>query len=302
MSRAPRNAHGLAVIDSPYLVPFDGGFELASASTVPPMGSGSDKALKHALKEESRAISELLEPMYANPAWSVLCIFQAMDAAGKDSTIRAVFRHLDPNAVKVFAFKKPSREELDHDFLWRCYRRLPRRGQIGVFNRSHYEDALIVRVHPQLLGHSKLPQRPPLGDLWKQRFDSIREFERHLYRNGTLVLKFFLNVSFDEQGRRFLRRYERADKRYKFSPHDVAQRDHWGQYMEAYQDALRETSRAYAPWYAIPADSKPYMRTTVAGIVRQAMENLAPQFPALDAETTKQQREAARRLEEELEE
>lgn len=296
MPRSPRKDHGLAVVDSPYLVPFNGTFELQHAPTVPPMGTGSDKALKRELKGETGKLADLLEPMYANPTWSVLCVFQAMDAAGKDSTIRAVFRHLDPNAVKVFAFKKPSREELDHDFLWRCYRRLPRRGQIGVFNRSHYEDALIVRVHPQLLGHAKLPQRPPLGDLWKQRFDSIREFERHLYRNGTLVLKFFLNVSPAEQRRRFLRRYDRPDKRFKFSTHDVEQRDHWGQYMEAYQDALSETSRAFAPWYSIPADSKPFMRATVANIVRRAVENLDPRFPEPDAQEAKEQRKVAQRL------
>ena len=291
-----RQDHGLGVVDSPYLVPFDGTFELDHAPTAPPHGAGSDKDLKRDLKGETQGLRELLEPMYANPTWSVLCVFQAMDAAGKDSTIRSVFRHLDPNAVKVFAFKKPSREELDHDFLWRCYRRLPRRGQIGVFNRSHYEDVLVVRVHPQFLGSAKLPQRPPLGDLWKQRYDSIREFERHLFRNGTLVLKFFLNVSADEQRRRFLRRYDRPDKRFKFSTNDVAQRDHWGAYMQAYQDALSETSRAYAPWYAIPADSKPFMRATVASIVRRAVERLEPRFPEPDPETAKEQRKVAERL------
>lgn len=298
MTRSSRNDHGLAVVDSPYLVPFDGTFDLEHAPTAPPLGVASDKALKRELKDETRELGDLLEPMYANPTWSVLCVFQAMDAAGKDSTIRSVFRRLDPNAVKVFAFKRPSREELDHDFLWRCYRRLPRRGQIGVFNRSYYEDVLVVRVHPQLLGNAKLPQRPPLGDLWKQRFDSMREFERHLYRNGTLVLKFFLNVSPEEQCRRFLRRYDRPDKRFKFSTNDVAQRDHWSQYMEAYQDALSETSRAFAPWYAIPADSKPFMRATVARIVRQAVANLDPRFPEPDVETAKEQRKVAQRLRE----
>lgn len=296
MTRSTRKDHGLGIVESPYLVPFNGAFDLRHAATAPPLDSGSDKELKRALKREVGELAGLLEPMYANQSWSVLCIFQAMDAAGKDSTIRAVFRHLDPNAVKVFAFKKPSREELDHDFLWRCYRRLPRRGQIGVFNRSHYEDALVVRVHPQLLGHAKLPRRLALGDLWRQRFDSIREFERHLYRNGTLVLKFFLNVSPAEQRRRFLRRYDRPDKRFKFSAHDVEQRSHWGPYMEAYQDVLSETSRAFAPWYSIPADSKPFMRTTVANIVRRAIENLDPQFPEPNAEEAKAQREVVQRL------
>lgn len=291
-----RKEHGLAVVDSPYLVPFDGSFSLESRSTGPPRGEEDEKSLKKRLKSEVEGLSDLQKPLHANPTWSVLCVFQAMDAAGKDSTIRAVFRKLDPNGVKVFAFKKPSREELDHDFLWRCNRRLPRRGQIGVFNRSHYEEALVVRVHPNLLAHAQLPGRPPLEDLWKQRFDSIREFERHLYRNGTLVLKFFLNVSLDEQRRRFLARYNRPHKRYKFSPNDVAQRDHWNEYQAAYEDALQATSRAYAPWYAVPADSKPFMRATVAGIVRRAVENLDMDFPSVDAATAAEQAEAVRRL------
>ncbi len=269
------------VPDSPYLVPFDGSFSLEEAPTVPPELPEKDE-LKDRLRSETDRLEDLQRILYAHDHHAILLVFQAMDAAGKDGTIRAVLTGLNPAGCQVFSFKQPSREELDHDFLWRTSRRLPERGRIGVFNRSYYEEVLVVRVHPEYLAGQNLPEMPDLETLWAERYESIRDHERHLARNGTVILKFWLNVSHDEQRRRFLDRIDEPEKNWKFSEGDVKERAHWDRYMEAYEEALRATSRPWAPWYAVPADDKPYMRWTVSRIVREALENLGLRYPVVD--------------------
>jgi PPK2 family polyphosphate:nucleotide phosphotransferase len=216
----------------------------------------------------------------------LLLIFQAMDAAGKDSTIRAVLSGINPAGCQVFSFKQPTPEELDHDMLWRCTRRLPERGRIGVFNRSYYEEVLVVRVHPQYLQGQKLPYRNKVDPaaIWRERFASFLDYEEHLARNGTVILKFWLNVSKDEQRRRFLDRINEPNKNWKFSARDVEERSHWEKYMAAYQAVLSATSRPWAPWYAIPADNKPFMRLTVAEIIVQSLKKLGLAYPKINRE------------------
>ena len=271
---------------SPYLVPFDGRWKLAKARTSPPKGAPKGKkgkvANKRALQEEVAALYELQRKLYADNRFALLLVFQAMDAAGKDGTIRAVMTGVNPAGCQVSAFKRPSAEELDHDFLWRVQRRLPERGRIGIFNRSHYEEVLVVRVHPEILDGQRLPYRSK--KLWKERYESIRDMERHLARNGTVILKFFLNVSKDEQKKRLLERIDDERKNWKFEAGDLDTRDRWDDYMDAYEKALNATSRPWAPWYAIPADDKPYMRATVASIVRRTVEALPIAYPTLDLE------------------
>lgn len=259
------------------LVPFDRSFDLEAAPTAP-AGAGSRKAYKKSLKSHRKRLGDLQEILYADNRYGVLLIFQAMDAAGKDGTIRAVMTGVNPAGCQVFSFKQPSAEELDHDFLWRTSRRLPERGRIGVFNRSHYEEVLVVRVHPEYLGHQRLP-RVDHDAIWEERLASIREHEEHLARNGIVVMKFWLNVSREEQRRRFLSRIDEPEKNWKFSPGDIGERAHWDAYMHAYAEALSATSRPCAPWYAIPADDKPYMRTTVAEIICRNLEQLDLRYP-----------------------
>ena len=227
-------------------------------------------------------LTDLQRVLYADNRYAVLLIFQAMDAAGKDGTIRAVMAGVDPTGCQVYAFKQPSSEELDHDFLWRTACRLPERGRIGIFNRSYYEEVLVVRVHPGFLAPQRLPGSVDLPTLWSARFDSIRDHERHLARNGVVILKFWLNVSRAEQGERFLSRLEDKRKYWKFSPADVEERGHWDAYMEAYEDALRATSRPWAPWYAIPADDKHYMRMVVAETIVRTLRGLDLEYPKVD--------------------
>ena len=266
-------------VDSPYLVPFDGAFSVAEAPTRPPAEAPERKALKKLLKKRVKRLSALQRRLYAGNRHAVLLVFQAMDAAGKDSTIRAVLSGVNPAGCQVSAFKQPSAEELDHDFLWRTVRHLPERGRIGVFNRSYYEEVLVVRVHPEYLEGQRLPWVPPLERLWEERLASIRDHERHLARNGTVVLKFWLHVSRAEQRRRFLSRLDEPEKHWKFSVADVRERAAWDRYMVAYEAALRATSRPWAPWYAIPADDKAFMRATVADIVVRALESLDLRYP-----------------------
>jgi PPK2 family polyphosphate:nucleotide phosphotransferase len=212
-------------------------------------------------------------------------IFQALDAAGKDGTIKHVMSGVNPQGCQVFSFKQPSAEERDHDFLWRAYRALPERGRIGIFNRSYYEDVLVVRVHPEILDHQQMPPDSPRGDeLWQQRYADINAFEQHLDRNGTKVLKFFLNVSKDEQRRRFLSRVQKPHKYWKFSASDLKERAHWDEYTEAFEAALTATSTAHAPWYVIPADNKRVMRTLVAGILTRTIQGLGLSFPEVSPE------------------
>ena len=271
-------------LNSPFLVPFDGDFRIADAPTSPPEKIGRKKCEKR-LGASIKEMRELQRILYAHDHHSVLLVFQAMDAAGKDSTIRSVMTGVNPAGFQVASFKKPSPNELDHDFLWRSAQVLPERGRIGIFNRSYYEEVLVVRVHPEYLGGQNIPgvSNAKVDEgFWAERMESIRDHEKHLARNGTLILKFFLNVSRDEQKNRFLRRIDRPDKNWKFNPGDVKERSHWPAYMAAYEAALNETSRPWAPWLAIPADDKPFMRMSVAGIVLEALEGLDLQYPKLE--------------------
>ncbi len=270
-------------VPSPWLVPFDGSFQYRNVPTVPPEELPK-KELKRRLKKKVRSLSELQRVLYAHDRYSLLLIFQAMDAAGKDGTIRAVLSGVNPAGCEVYSFKQPSAEELDHDFLWRTTLRLPQRGRIGVFNRSYYEEVLVVRVHPEYLQRQKLPAAPADDTIWEERYRSIRDHEAHLARNGTVILKFWLNVSKEEQRRRFLARLENPEKHWKFSANDVKERGYWDDYMNAYQQALAETSRPWAPWYAIPADDKRYMRLAVAEIVVATLESLDISYPAVGIE------------------
>lgn len=267
---------------SPYLVPFDGGFRVDRASTVPAT-DGHPHSGKHR-KHARRDLNRLQRVLAAGDRHAVLLVFQAMDAAGKDGTIRAVMQGVDPSGCQVFSFKKPSSLELDHDFLWRTTCRLPERGRIGIFNRSQYEEVLVVRVHPQILEAQKLPGALDLETIWDERLRSIREQEEHLARNGTVILKFWLNVSKEEQRRRFLDRLDDPGKNWKFEPRDVVERRHWDKYMQAYEAALNATSRPWAPWYAIPADDKPYMRARVAEIIIDALQGIGLRYPEPSAE------------------
>ena len=237
---------------------------------------------KAMLSEGVERLAELQEKLYANNKWSVLLIFQAMDAAGKDSVIKHVMSGINPQGVQVHSFKAPSEEELDHDFLWRIGKALPERGRIGIFNRSHYEEVLTVRVHGEYLARQRLPDAVAGKKIWQHRFDDIRAFEQHLARNGTLVLKFFLNVSLDEQRKRFLDRIDQPGKRWKFSMGDVAERKLWPKYMAAYEEMIRETSRDEAPWYVVPADNKWFTRLVVAGAMAKAMEGLDLAYPTVE--------------------
>ena len=251
--------------NSEYLVPTDGSFRIRKAKTAPPKGEGGDDAKKDnkkKLKKHVEAISDLQEKLYAADRHSVLLVFQAMDAAGKDGTIRALLTGINPAGCHVQSFKSPSTKELDHDFLWR-----------------------ISRSHPEYLAAQNLPSpRPSARDTWKQRYDSINDFEQHLARNGTVILKFFLNVSRDEQRRRFLARIDEPESNWKFDAGDLRERALWPQYMKAFEDALRATSKPWAPWYAIPADDKPYMRQEVAGIVHKTLDRLKLAFPTVSEE------------------
>lgn len=264
---------------SEYLVPYDGSFRVKKAPTDPPKRVPEKEALKAALAEEVEEIAKLQRKLYADDHCSLLLVFQAMDAAGKDGTIRAVLSGVNPAGCQVHSFKRPSSEELDHDFLWRIYRALPERGRIGVFNRSHYEEVLAVRVHPDYLDYQRLPRRPRA--IWDERFESIRDLERHLARNGTAIVKFFLNVSKKEQERRLVQRIDDPERNWKFEGGDLKERALWPKYMSAFEQAINSTSRPWAPWYAIPADDKSYMRLCVARIVRQTLKNLRVDYPEL---------------------
>jgi PPK2 family polyphosphate:nucleotide phosphotransferase len=268
--------------DSEYRVPFDGTFKVADASTVP-LTSGTRHKGKHR-RRRTEDLNKLQRVLAAGDKHAILLIFQAMDAAGKDSTIRSVMQGVDPSGCQVFSFKKPSSLELDHDFLWRTTCRLPERGRIGIFNRSHYEEVLVVRVHPTILGYQKLPGEINMQTIWDERLTSIRQQEEHLARNGTVILKFWLNVSKEEQKRRFLSRLDEAEKNWKFEPNDVKERRHWDAYMRAYESALNATSRPWAPWYAIPADDKSYMRARVADIIINTLQTIGLRYPEPSAE------------------
>jgi len=241
-----------------------------------------DEAQKK-LKQNIKVMTELQQKLYADDRYSLLIIFQAMDAAGKDGTIRHVMSGLNPQGTQVFSFKVPSEEELDHGFLWRIQKRVPERGRIGIFNRSHYEDVLIVRVH-NLVENQKIPDKLLNNNLWKTRFKQINDFEKYLHENGTVILKFFLHVSKEEQKERFIKRIDDSSKNWKFSENDVAERKYWNDYQQAYQEAISVTSTKNAPWYIIPADKKWFMRLSVSEIITARMKKLNLSYPQLSDE------------------
>ena len=241
-------------------------------------------------------LADMQEKLYAQDRWALLLIFQAMDAAGKDGTIKHVMSGVNPQGCEVFSFKAPSAEDLDHDFLWRTNRSLPERGRIGIFNRSYYEEVLVVRVHPEFLSKQRIPPALVTRKIWKQRFEDINALERHLARNGVVVLKFFLNVSKAEQKRRFLERLENPEKNWKFSANDIKERAFWNDYMEAYEDMIRNTSTPEAPWYVVPADNKWFTRIVVAAAVIEALDALDLRYPKVSKEKRKELAAAKRTL------
>jgi PPK2 family polyphosphate:nucleotide phosphotransferase len=267
---------------SPYLVAFDGSFSIADAETNTNQNL-SKQEYKSRLKKTGKNLKDLQKRWYAENKRALLIVFQAMDAAGKDSTIRAVFSGINPQGCSVRSFKRPTSEELSHDFLWRITPHLPAKGMIGIFNRSHYEEVLITKVFPQLLNYQKLPTRS-LEDEFASRFETIRQFEKHLHNTGTTILKFWLNISQQEQKRRLLARIDTPEKNWKHESGDLKMRENWPAFTDAYQRIFDETSREFAPWYAIPADEKPTMRCLVAEIIKDTLERLNPQYPTLSAE------------------
>lgn len=272
-------------------------FHLSARDPAESYGLTADKSeAKAMLAEGLEQLSDLQERLYAFDSWSVLIILQAMDAAGKDSVIKHVMAGLNPQGVEVHPFKQPSVEELDHNFLWRAARHLPERGRIGIFNRSYYEEVLVVRVHPELLGQQKLPASLTGKDVWQKRFEDIRAFERHLVRNGTIVLKFFLHVSKDEQRKRFLDRIDEPAKRWKFSMADVDERKLWNKYQGAYEDMIRNTSCPDAPWYVVPADHKWFTRMVIAGVLVRELRALDLDFPRIKGKALKELQKARKAL------
>ena len=255
-------------------------------------GSEDKPRAKEALRKGVQYLAAYQDKLYAQDRWSVLLIFQGIDAAGKDSAIKHVLSGVNPQGCHVTSFKAPSPEELDHDYLWRCMKALPERGRIGIFNRSYYEEVLVVRVHPSLLASQKLPPELVTKKIWKQRFEDIRNVERYLARNGTLILKFFLNLSRKEQKKRFLERLDDPDKNWKFSVADARERSHWQDYQRAYQDMIRHTATRHAPWYVVPADNKWFTRAVVAAAIIEGLVGLDLAYPTVGAEKRKELAEA----------
>src|SRR5215813_8337837 len=237
---------------------------------------------RDALARGIESLAELQDKLYAQDKWAVLLIFQAMDAAGKDGTIKHVLSGVNPQGCQVFSFKSPSAEDLDHDFLWRCMKSLPNRGHIGIFNRSYYEEVLVVRVHPEFLTKQKIPPALLTKDIWRERFQDIRSFERYLSRNGIKIVKFFLHVSKQEQRRRFLARAEEPEKNWKFSASDMAEREHWNEYQDAYEDMIRNTATQASPWYVVPADNKWFTRVVVGAAIVDTLASLDLAYPKVD--------------------
>jgi PPK2 family polyphosphate:nucleotide phosphotransferase len=272
-------------------------FKLADFDPAESFGLSTDIEQVHAILADGVARLEgMQERLYAHGRWSVLIVLQGMDAAGKDGVIKHVMAGINPQGCLVHAYKPPSAEELAHNFLWRIDKYLPERGRIGIFNRSHYEEVLAVRVHPDLLERQKLPPSVTKKNIWKHRFQDIRGFERHLARNGTLVLKFHLRISKKEQRKRFLSRLDEPEKRWKFSANDIAERAYWDDYMAAYEDVIRETSTDYAPWYVIPADHKHVAWVIVSAAIVEAIEALKPSFPKISGQALKDLKKAERAL------
>jgi PPK2 family polyphosphate:nucleotide phosphotransferase len=274
----------------PFRVTDDSDFRLKDVDPGDTLGLGSEDKprAKEALAMGVGALAELQDMLYAQDCWAVLLIFQAMDAAGKDGTIKHVMSGVNPQGCQVYSFKTPSSEELDHDFLWRCMKYVPERGRIGIFNRSYYEETLVVRVHPEFLEKETLPPELVTKDIWKERFHDIRSFESYLTRNGVVIRKFFLHVSKGEQKRRFLERLENPEKNWKFSANDIKERAFWGDYMTAYEDMIRHTSTPEAPWYVVPADNKWFTRIVVAAAVIETLAALNLHYPKVSKEKLKE--------------
>ena len=272
-------------------------FKLADHDPAERFGLSTDiKDVRTMLVDGVARLSDMQERLYAHGRWAVLVVLQGMDAAGKDGVIKHVMTGVNPLGCEVHAFKVPSAEELAHDFLWRINKHLPERGRIGIFNRSHYEEVLAVRVHPELLDRQKLPPSVTRKNVWKHRFQDICKFERHLTRNGTLVLKFHLRISKEEQLKRFLARLDTPAKRWKFSASDAAERERWDDYMTAYEDMIRHTSTDYAPWYVVPADHKHVAWLIVSAAIVDAVEALKPTFPKIGGNALKELKKVERAL------
>ncbi|WP_269224379.1 polyphosphate kinase 2 family protein [Flavobacterium sp. IMCC34518] len=246
------------------------------------LGEEGKPLVNQTLQMGVEALAAMQDVLYAQDKWSLLLIFQAMDAAGKDGAIKHVMSGVNPQGCQVSSFKAPSSEDLDHDFLWRCQKHLPERGRIGIFNRSYYEEVLVVRVHEQILKGQKLPEKLVTEDIWEERFQDIRNFEKYLSRNGTIVLKFFLNVSKNEQKERFIERVDDPDKNWKFSATDAKERGYWGDYMFAYEELIKNTSTKKSPWYVIPADNKSYARIAIASAIIHALDEMELEYPKVD--------------------
>ena len=274
-----------------------GRFRLDDCDPAETFGLSTDiEDVKSVLADGVAQLTELQQRLYADGEWALLLVLQGMDAAGKDGVIKHVMSGINPQGCEVHAFKEPSAEELEHDFLWRTAKALPARGRIGIFNRSHYEEVLVVRVHPEMLKRQKLPPSATGKDIWKHRFKEIRAFEEHVVHNGMLVLKFHLRISKEEQRKRFLARMDEPAKRWKFSMNDVAERKRWDEYMAAYEDMIRETSTGDAPWYIVPADHKHVAWLVVAGAVIEALEGLKLDFPKVEGKALAELKRAERAL------
>lgn len=290
-----RNAHKLA---NPYRVTEGKSFRLKDVDPADTAGLKSEfkPKAKETLAKGVEALAQLQEKLYAQDKWAVLLIFQAMDAAGKDGAIKHVMSGVNPQGCQVHSFKAPTSEELDHDYLWRCLRVLPNRGQIGIFNRSYYEETLVVRVHPEFLTKQKLPAELVTKHVWDERFEDIRHFEQYLARNGVVVCKFFLHVSKKEQKRRFLERLNNPAKHWKFSASDIEERQYWDDYMEAYEDMIRHTASDHAPWYVVPADNKWFTRLVVSAAVIETLASLDLKLPEVGPDKLKELTAARRQL------
>lgn len=251
---------------------------------------------KQALQNGIELLAELQDKLYAHNRWSLLLIFQAMDAAGKDGVIKHVMSGINPQGCQVFSFKAPTSEDLEHDYLWRCIKCLPERGRIGIFNRSYYEETLVVRVHEEILAKQNLPEKLVTKHIWDERFQDMKNFEKYLNRNGTVVRKFFLYVSKEEQKKRFLERIDNPEKNWKFSSADAKERGHWDEYMKAYEDMIRNTATKHSPWYVVPADNKWFTRLVVAAAVIDALSSLDLEYPEVGEEKLKELAEAKKLL------
>ena len=282
---------------APYRLTSGKGFRLKNFDPGDTQGIQSERKpeAKELLATGVQWLAEAQDKLYAQDRWAVLLVFQAMDAAGKDSTIKHVMSGVNPQGCQVYSFKQPSAEELDHDYLWRYMRYMPERGRIGIFNRSYYEEVLVVRVHQEFLGREKLPPRLADKRVWAQRYEDIAAFERYLARNGVVILKFFLHVSRKEQKKRFLERLDEPEKHWKFSAADVVERQHWVDYMQAYEDAIRHSASEHAPWFVVPADNKWFTRLVVAAAIVEALQGLNLAYPKVD-DAKRRELAAARKL------